>query len=50
MEVESGLEVPADGDALVVGDDLVPDGLDRLGVRLDPAHLRRTVCHVTSLI
>ena len=39
MEVEGGLEVPADGDALVVCDDLVANGLDSLGVRLHPANL-----------
>ena len=41
VQVEGSLKVPTDGDALVVGDDLVSDGLDRLGVRLHPAHLRR---------
>ena len=39
MEIKRCHEVSADGDALVVGDDLLPDGLDRLGVRLDPANL-----------
>ena len=48
VEVEGSLKVPTDGDALVVGDDLVPDGLDCLGVRLHPAHLKRTVLCVMS--
>ena len=39
MKVEGGYEVPADGDPGVVGDDLVAYRLDRLGVRLHPAHL-----------
>ena len=39
MEIKGGLEVAADGDALVVCDDLVTDGLDSLGVRLHPANL-----------
>ena len=39
MKVEGGDEVPADGHPGVVCDDLVAYRLDRLGVRLDPAHL-----------
>ena len=52
MKVEGGLEVAANRDALVVRDDLVADGLYRLGVRLHPAHLRRRTvqCNVSMLI
>ena len=42
MKVEGGYEVPADGDPGVVCDDLVAYRLDRLGVRLHPAHLDNT--------
>ena len=42
MKVEGGDEVPADGDPCVVCDDLVAYRLDRLGVRLHPAHLANT--------
>ena len=50
MEVEGGLEVSADGDALVVRDNLVSDGLDCLGVRLHPANLRSVQNNVSWLI
>ena len=43
VEVEGCVEVARDAHALVVGDDCIVDGLDGLGIGLDPPHLKHFV-------